>query len=50
MGTKVMIGAGIFALSGPIAELAGRSSRVVLSGHTLQATIKNNLSFQSLDA
>jgi len=46
MGTKVMIGAGIFALSGQIAELAGRSSRVVLSEHRLQATNKINLSFQ----
>lgn len=54
MGTGVMIGAGIFAstgaLTGQFAELAGRSSRVILSGHRLQATIKINLSFQSLEA
>lgn len=54
MGTGMMIGVGIFAstgaLSGQFAELAGHSWRIILSGHTLQTTIKINLRFQSLEA
>lgn len=54
MGTGMMIGASIFAstgaLTGQFAELAGRSSRVILSGHRLHAPIKINLSLQSLEA
>jgi len=42
MGTKSDDRRGIFALSGPIAELAGVPTRVVYSG-ILQATIKNKL-------
>ncbi|WP_165481302.1 hypothetical protein [Sulfitobacter indolifex] len=46
----MMIGGAIFALSGQFAALVGHSSRIILSGHTLQTTIKINLRFLSPEA
>ncbi|EDQ03094.1 hypothetical protein OIHEL45_18976 [Sulfitobacter indolifex HEL-45] len=50
MGSGMMIGGAIFALSGQFAALVGHSSRIILSGHTLQTTIKINLRFLSPEA